>query len=86
MSLASARHLVKTGSNASLAERIHAFEHAIPPPAGSIDAAGTNNVTPPPLAVTVNENSSPPNAFSDMQITQLRSLISAAVRSERVGS
>ena len=84
--LASARHLVTTGSKARLAERIHAFEHAIPPPAGSTDAVGTNNVTPPPLTVTVNEDPSTANAFSEVQITQLRSLISAAVHSERVGS
>ena len=84
--LASARHLVTTGSKARLAERIHAFEHAIPPPAGSTDAVGTNNITPPPLPVTVNEDSLTANAFSEVQITQLRSLISAAVHSERVGS
>ena len=84
--LASAPPLVTTGSKARLAERIHAFEHAIPPPAGSTVAVGPNNVTPPPLTVNVNENSSPANAFSEVQITQLRSLISAAVQSERVGS
>ena len=84
--LASARHLVTTGSKARLAERIHAFEHAIPPPAGSTNAVGTNNITPPPLPVTVNEDPLTANAFSEVQITQLRSLISAAVHSERVGS
>ena len=30
--LASARHHVTTGSKARLAERIHAFEHTVPPP------------------------------------------------------
>ena len=84
--LALARHLVTTGSKARLPERIHAFGHAIPPPAGSSDAVGPNNVTPPSLTVNVNENSSPANAFSEVQNTQLRSLISAAVHSERVGS
>ena len=83
--LATARHLVTTGSKVRLAERIHAFEHAIPPPAGSTDTVGTN-VTPPPLTVTVNEDPSAANAFSEVQITQLQSLISAAVHSERVGS
>ena len=63
--LASARHLVTTGSKARLAERIHACEHAIPPPAGSTDAVGPNNINPPPLTVNGNENSSPANAFSE---------------------
>ena len=34
--LASARHLVTTGSKARLAERIHAFEHTVPSPPGLI--------------------------------------------------
>ena len=84
--LASARHLVTTGSKARLAERIHAFEHATPPPAGSTAADGSNNVALPPLTVNVNENPTPATAFSEVQITQLRSLISAVVHSERVGS
>ncbi|KAL9956100.1 hypothetical protein ACROYT_G037527 [Oculina patagonica] len=84
--LASARHLVTTGSKARLAERIHAFEHANPPPAGPNDAVGPNNVPPPALMVNVGANPALATAFSDEQITQLRSLISAAVRSERVGS
>ena len=78
--LASARHLVTTGSKARLAERIHAFEHAIPPPAGSTDAVGTNNITPPPLPVTVNDDPLTANAFSEVQITQLRSLIGVNVK------
>ena len=78
--LTSAQHQMTTGSKARLAEQIHAFEHAIPPP------AGTTNLTPPPLPVTVNEDPLTANAFSEVQITQLRSLISAAVHIECVGS
>ena len=63
--LASARHLVTTGSKARLAERIHACEHAIPPPAGSTDAVGPNNINPPSLTVNGNETSSAANAFSE---------------------
>ena len=80
--LASARHLVTTGSKAQLAERIHGFEHATPPPAAPIPAP--NNATR--LTVNVDETTGPATAFSEMQITQLRSLISAAVHNERVGS
>ena len=80
--LASARHLVTTGSKAQLAERIHGFEHATPPPAAPIPAP--NNATR--LTVNVNETTGPATAFSEMQISQLRSLISAAVHNERVGS
>ena len=69
-----------------IAERIHAFEHAIPPPAVSTDAVGTNNITPLPLTVTMNEHPSTVKGFSEVQITQLQSLISAAFHSERVGS
>ena len=53
--LASARNLVSTGSKARLAERIHAFEHAIPSPAGPTDVSGPSNVSPPPLSVNVDE-------------------------------
>ena len=84
--LALARHLMSTGSKARRAERIHAFEHAAPPPAGSINIVGSNNVAPPPLTVNVDEIPAPATAFSEVQITQLRSLISAAIHSERVGS
>ena len=78
--LASARHLVTTGSKAQLAERIHGFEHATPPPAAPIPAP--NNATR--LTVNVDETTGPATAFSEMQISQLRSLISAAVHNERV--
>ncbi|KAL9976710.1 hypothetical protein ACROYT_G014037 [Oculina patagonica] len=84
--LASARPLVTTDSKAQLAERIHAFEHANPPPAGPKDAFGSINVSPQSLMVNVGANPSLAAALSDEQITQLRSLISTAIRSERVGS
>ena len=84
--LASARHLVTTGSKARLAERIHAFEHTVPPPPGPIADVGANRATSTLLSVNVDEQPIPPTAFSEVQITQLRSLISAAVHSERVGS
>ena len=84
--LASARHLVTTGSKARLAERIHAFEHAIPPPPGPVADVGANSPTPTLLSVNVDQQPTPPTAFSEVQITQLRSLISAVVHSERVGT
>jgi len=77
---------VSTGSKARLAERIHAFEHAIPPPPGPIVDAGANSVNPTLLSVNVDEHPTPPTAFSEVQITQLRSLISAAVHGERVST
>ena len=83
--LASARHLVTTGSKARLAERIHAFEHAIPPPPGPVADVGANSPTPTLLSVNVDQQPTPPTAFSEVQITQLRSLISAVAHSERVG-
>jgi len=69
--LASARHLVTTGSKARLAERIHAFEHTIPPPPGPIVDAGANSATPTLLSVNVDEQPTPLTAFSEVQITQL---------------
>ena len=84
--LASARHLVTTGSKARLAERIHAFEHAIPPPPGPVADVGANSPTPTLLSVNVDQQPTPPTAFSEVQTTQLRSLISAVVHSERVGT
>ena len=84
--LASARHLVTTGSKARLAERIHAFEHAIPPPPGPVADVGANSAPPTLLSVNVDHQPTPLTAFSEVQITQLRSLISAAVHSERIGS
>ena len=83
--LASARNLVTTGSKARLAERIHAFEHATPPVAVPLDLAGPSNATPAPLSVNVDQTPVPATAFTETQITQLRSLISAAVLNERVG-
>ena len=68
-------------SKAQLAERIHGFEHTTPPPAAPFHAP--NNATR--LMVNVDETTGPATAFSEMQITQLRSLISAAVHNERVG-
>ena len=81
---ASARHLV-TGSKARLAKHIHAFEHTIPPATGPIADTGANTATPTLLSVNVDEQSTLPTAFSEVQITQLRSLISTAVHSERLG-
>ena len=75
-----------TGSKAHLAERIHAFEHTVPPPPGPIADVGANRATSTLLSVNVDEQPIPPTAFSEVQITQLCSLISAAIHSERVGS
>ena len=83
--LASARNLMVTGSKARLAERIHAFEHPTPTLVGPLDVAGPSNATRPPLSINVDQTPVPVTAFSDVQITQLRSLISAAVLNERAG-
>ena len=45
-----------------------------------------NSATPTLLSANVDEQPTPPAAFSEVQITQLRSLILVAVHSERVGS
>ena len=85
--LASAHNLVATGTKALLAERIYKFEHRPnPAPVGSTNAAGANTSAPQPLLVTVDNNPTPMNAFSDTQMAQLQSLISAAVQSGHVGS
>ena len=83
--LASARNLVTTGSKARLTEQIHAFEHATPPPVGPLDVAGPSNATPTPLSVNVDQTPVPATAFSEVQITQLQSLISAAIHNARAG-
>ena len=82
--LASALHLMSTGSKARLTKRIHTFEHAIPAPPGPIVDHGANSATPTPLSVDMDKQPIPPTAFSEVQITQLRSLILAAVHGERV--
>ena len=61
------------------------FEHAIPPPPGPIADVGANGATPTLLSVNVDQPTQP-TAFSEVQITQLRSLISAVVHRERVGT
>ncbi len=63
--LASARHLVTTGSKTHFAERIYAFEHANPPPAGPNDAFGSNNVAPQSLMVNVGASPAIAAASSD---------------------
>ena len=62
--LASARHLVNTGLKARLAERIHTFEHTIPPPPGPITDVGANSATPTLLSVNMDKQPTPPPAFS----------------------
>ena len=53
--LASARHLVTTGSKVCLAERIHPFEITIPPATGPIADVGANSAAPTFLPVNMDE-------------------------------
>ena len=64
--LASARHLMTTGSRTRLTERIHAFEHTIPPPPGPIADVGANRASPTLLSVNEDEQPIPPTAFSEV--------------------
>ena len=77
---ASAWNLVTTGYKARLADRIHALEHTVPPVVGPLEVAG-----PAPLSVSVDQTPMPVTAFSEMQITQLWSLISATILNKRAG-
>ena len=82
--LASA-HLVRTVSKVYLAEQIHTFEHAIPPPPGPVTDVGANSATPTLSSINMDQQPTPLTAFSEVQIRQLRLLISTAVHSEHVG-
>ena len=77
---ASAWNLVRTGYKARLADCIHALEHTVPPVVGPLEVAG-----PAPLSVSVDQTPMPVTAFSEMQITQLWSLISATILNKRAG-